>query len=298
MANQSHLNAEHTSVDCYLSTLSAIADCIGNICPEVGGLYGNRLNRHRARVAFDSSPQILEQSCIGVQAELKECAARAAEFLGQRVGALRSALVAQERNVRILAERQGFHATRLHQLAGTMGTTELPVDAEESRQILELQAAGLLSYADNMKAEIESLLARIQGELGLSERQIHEAGITDPITGLTNRREMERCIEARKVAHESPVLLQFHLTGAINDEVIRQVAAKLSAMFRPQDVVSRWSDTDFLVLFEGARGIAQARGERIVPWIAGRYLVDGEVIDIGVEVWLMHPELVAQAPSI
>ena len=289
------LDSKDPALGSYLSALSAIADCIGSICPEIGALYRNRLTRYRARVAFDSSPQAVERNCTLVQAELRECASRAAEFVQEQAAALRSAFAIQERTVRTLALKQNVHARRLSEIAASLGTAEVPADVEESQQMLAVHAAGLLSYADQMKAETESLLARMQQEMENIERRVAEADITDPVTGLLNRREMERRIEARKRAGELPVLLQFHLSGAVTDEVARQAAARLNAMFRPQDLVSRWSDTDFLVLFEGAAAIAQARGERIVPWIAGPYLVNREPVDIGVEVWLMHPQLVAQS---
>ncbi len=88
-----------------------------------------------------------------------------------------------------------------------------------------------------------------------------ECEVTDPLTGLMNRREMERQIESRRAAGVPPVLLQFQLSGEINDQVAKQVAARLGSQFRHKDFVSRWTDTDFLVLFQGPLEIALgARG--------------------------------------
>ena len=39
-------------------------------------------------------------------------------------------------------------------------------------------------------------------------------------------------------------------------------------------MISRWSERQFLVLFKGRAETARARGEQIMPWIAGRYLLD------------------------
>ena len=109
-----------------------------------------------------------------------------------------------------------------------------------------------------------------------------------------NRREMERQIESRRTAGTPPVLLQFQLSGEICDQVAKQVAARLGSQFRHKDFVSRWTDTDFMVLFQGPIEIAQARAEQIVPWVAGKYLLDdGNSVQIGVEVRLAQGELVA-----
>jgi GGDEF domain-containing protein len=134
----------------------------------------------------------------------------------------------------------------------------------------------------------------MQREMDAVAVRIKEAEVTDPLTGLMNRREMERQIEARKAAGHRPVLLQFQLTGAITDEITKQVSARLGSHFRHKDFICRWTSTEFLVLFQGPPEIAQMRAEQIVPWVSGRYLLDnGESVQIGVEVRLAQAELVA-----
>jgi hypothetical protein len=49
--------------------------------------------------------------------------------------------------------------------------------------------------------------------------------------------------------------------------------------------VSRWTDTDFLVLFQGPPEVAEARARQILPWIGGKYLLDsGETVQIAAQV--------------
>src|SRR5271168_4070448 len=49
--------ALHAIVHSYLSTLLAVAECLGSACPPVGGPYQHRLNRLGKRLAFDSSSE-------------------------------------------------------------------------------------------------------------------------------------------------------------------------------------------------------------------------------------------------
>ena len=49
---------------------------------------------------------------------------------------------------------------------------------------------------------------------------------------------------------------------------------RLGSQFRHKDFVCRWTDTEFLVLFQGPAEIAQIAPEQIVPWVAGRYLLE------------------------
>ena len=75
---------------------------------------------------------------------------------------------------------------------------------------------------------------------------------------------------------------------------MRQAAARLSSQFRHRDLICRWSECEFLVLFHSTREIANARTEQITPWIAGKYPLDnGEILEIHVEAGLVAPNLLA-----
>lgn len=288
------LHALHTAVDCYLSLVLAMASCLSDACPEIGGLYRHRLTRLRSRLAFDSSPGAMEESARAVEAELKEYAAKAFGYMERHGLELKAAVSSLEEIVRSLAQRQDFYGARLRQFAAEMELAAYPADAGHLQEVVAMQVAGLLSCVESMSHETHSLVTRMHNELTAVEQRLRDAAVTDPLTGMMNRREMERQIESRKAAGEVPVLLQFQLSGEINDEVAKQVAARLGSQFRHKDFVSRWSDTEFMVLFQGPVEIAQMRAEQIVPWVAGRYLLDnGDSVQLEVEVRLTQPELVA-----
>jgi GGDEF domain-containing protein len=288
------LHALHTAVNCYLATLLDTANCVGASCPEIGGLYRHRLTRLRSRLAFDSSPDAMEGSTASVEAELKEFASKASLYVAQHGVELRSAIATLEDIVRSLTHRHDFYAARLRQFAAQMESATYPTDPELLQETVGLQVVGLLSCIESMSHETQSLVIRMRNELGAVEQRLKESEVTDPLTGLMNRREMERQIESRKAAGSPLVLLHFQLCGDVSTEVMQQVGSRLGSQFRHKDFVCRWTDTDFLVLFQGPQEIAQMRADQIKPWVAGRYLLDnGESVQIGVEVHLTQPELVA-----
>jgi len=288
------VNVLHAAVDCYLSSLQAMAKCVGDTCPEIGGLYRHRISRLRSRLAFDSSPAAMEESTRAIEEELNEYAAKASAFVEQHGIELKTTIRGLEEIVRSLAQRQEFYGARLRQFAAQMRTTTYPVEAEHLQEAVALQAAGLLSCVESMNHEAHSLVTRMHQQLAAVEQRLKAAEVTDPLTGLMNRREMERHIEARKAAGEPVVLVKFQISGEVNHEVSRQVAGRLASQFRHKDFISRWTDTEFMVLFQGPVETAQARTEQILPWVSGRYLLDsGENVHIGVEAHLMQPELVA-----
>ena len=236
----------------------------------------------------------MEESCGAVEQGLKEYAQRASGYVARHRLELNAALAALQDILKSLAHRQDFYSARLRQFASQMEATQYPTESEQLQEVVALQVIGLLSCVESMAHETQSLLTRMHHELESVEVRVKEAEVTDPLTGLMNRREMERQIETRKAAGNPPVLLHFQLTGEVNDEVMKQVAARLGSHFRHKDFIARWTSTEFLVLFQGPPEIAQMRVEQIVPWVAGRYLLDnGDSAQVSIEGRLAQPELVA-----
>src|SRR5271170_3727083 len=91
MPEDLNLRALHRAVNCYYETLRVIANCVGEACPPIGSVYRHRLNRLRARLAFDSSTEALQESCATVEKELDDYAVRAASYLEKHATELRSA---------------------------------------------------------------------------------------------------------------------------------------------------------------------------------------------------------------
>jgi GGDEF domain-containing protein len=289
MPPQDLLTSLHAAVNCYLSALEATAHALAEACPPIGKPYGQRLSRLRARLAFDSSAGKIEESCAVTAQELKDYAERAAAYVEQNRAELRRTVTLLEEMVRAQAQRQEFYGERLRRLAKQM---------EKPGESAGVPAAGLLSCVESMSHESQSRLKKMRDEMAQMETRLAGIEITDPVTGLLNRREMERLIAAAKARGETPVLLRFEcrqgFPGAdppgenLPHEVARQVGERLGSQFRHNDLISRWSERQFLVLFKGREQTARMRGEQILPWIAGPYqLDDGTAMEVAAQVWLV-----------
>lgn len=288
------LNVPPNVANCYLATLAAIADCLGAACPEVGGPYNERLTRLRSRLAFDSSAEAIAESQELVERELKEYSRRASSYVAAYSVEMQRAVDAMESIVKSLAQRQEFYGARLRQFAAQIETTALPTDPDHLADVVSLQAAGLLGCVESMGNDSHSLVARMRAELASVAQRLKEAEVTDRVTGLMNRGEMERQIASRRLAGEEPVVVVFELSGDLRDEVAQQVASRLSSQFRHQDLICRWDEFEFLVLFRGNAELAQARAEQVVPWITGKYpLDDGGFVEIRAEAGLVAPRFLA-----
>ena len=295
MSEDNPLQTLHSTVHCYLKTLQVVADSLALACPPVGGPYRQRLSRLRARLAFDSSTNAIEGSSAVMARELKEYAGKAWGYVEQHRAELRRAINGLEDIARTLTQRQDFYGERLRQFARQMEAapnsvnTENPADAAASSEQVALQAAGLLSCVDSLSHESHSLLKRMRDEMARVEKRLADAEITDPVTGLMNRSEMERCLDAILGRGESTVLLLFEFRDVLPDEVAQQVGARLGLQFRHNDLIARWSERQFLVLFRGSAETARSRAHQVAAWLVGPYLVaSGASVETVVEARLLE----------
>ena len=110
------------------------------------------------------------------------------------------------------------------------------------------------------------------GERKLAEQRAYELSTRDVLTGLVNRRSLIQQLEHavasadRQQGEFALLFLDLDKFKGINDtlghdvgdELLRQVAARLTAAVRVSDVVARLGGVEFVVLVEGAAAAANA----------------------------------------
>jgi GGDEF domain-containing protein len=137
--------------------------------------------------------------------------------------------------------------------------------------------ASLLRTAKLFEAKRRELTERLTAERERLEEQV----LVDPLTGLANRagllRRLGEAIAGSDRPELAPAVLfcdldHFKLVNdahghQVGDEVLREVASRLSAVFRLGDVVGRIGGDEFVVVIDrsrGARGDAVRLGGRVV----------------------------------
>lgn len=147
-----------------------------------------------------------------------------------------------------------------------------------------------------------STIQAIQGEME-SRRQ----SVTDPLTGLTNRRGLEEAFDALHATGQRPSLFYLDLDGfkQVNDRlghgtgdiVLREVARRLRGAVGPDETVCRLGGDEFLVLAARIdRRAAQRLGERIIAAIAAPFEIDDNIsAKIGISIGIAEdgPNLAA-----
>jgi diguanylate cyclase (GGDEF)-like protein len=147
-------------------------------------------------------------------------------------------------------------------VALTRNNLELVAKTEELSTLYQDLRVQRLQDLERINAELEQEVA----ERKLAEARAHELSIRDPLTGLVNRRSLIQQLEhavAYAERHHSEFALLFidldqfkcindTLGHDAGDELLRQLAARLSGAVRVSDVVARLGGDEFVVLLEGA----------------------------------------------
>jgi diguanylate cyclase (GGDEF)-like protein len=161
---------------------------------------------------------------------------------------------------------------------------------------------------------LEQLVAERTRELETAYIQIEQASLTDPLTGLRNRRYLEQTIDAdlevssRGGVERDLVILMVDLDHfksvndqyghAAGDAVLIQLAQVLQQTFRASDHIVRWGGEEFLIVarfVDGSR--AGELAEKLRAAVAEHEFVlpDGAVLhrtcSIGVAVWPLPPNV-------
>lgn len=131
-------------------------------------------------------------------------------------------------------------------------------------------------------------------------RMMESAALSDPLTGIANRRGIERALETQTAASVprpwALILLDMDHFKMVNDErghvfgdrVLQNVVNAIRPNLRGGDVIGRWGGDEFLVISPGAPAAeAEALAERLRQAVAGLPEDDsgGVTISAGIALW-------------
>ncbi len=175
-------------------------------------------------------------------------------------------------------------------------------EADFAATDLTVELLYLVEAKNAVMEELKGLNLRLQGAKVAAEEQ----ALTDPLTGLRNRRAADLRLEMLCAGHRafSVMLMDLDFFKAVNDSlghaagdhVLREVARVLRDQTRAEDCVARTGGDEFLIIFPGLADPALLRqiASRIIARITRPIPYDGQECrvsaSIGIALSSMYPE--------
>lgn len=281
------------ALECYLSSLLEIAETIEAIAPEIAPSFREPVLSLRSSLAADPSPEALEQSRLALQEimySFRDKARLQNESLARDLNQTLSMVTRTEdssagRNIQYVERMVDF----VDRLESAVRSGDLPR--------LASQTADLREFAQSIELDSRDDFAQLRKKMIEIQHRLHEVELLaslDPLTSVANRRDLDRELAARiKAGHEFCVLL-FDLNGfkeindqfghLFGDEVLKQLAARLSSQVRARDYVCRWGGDEFVAILACDLPVAESRCRQIAKRLDGPYHVVGPGREARVEI--------------
>lgn len=153
----------------------------------------------------------------------------------------------------------------------------------------------LLVYLYSIYESSDYIIGQFE-ELLMVRRELDFAASHDPLTGLLNRRGLDRVLDEAGESGEALGLLLLDLDGfkLINDrhghqagdDLLKQVAMRLKGVVRPGDIVARLGGDEFALLVRGVEdAVALSEvADRAVSVVMAPVLLMGQFVTVGASV--------------
>ncbi|MBZ5631515.1 MAG: GGDEF domain-containing protein [Acidobacteriia bacterium] len=276
------------ALDSYHAAVDTVGEAAAEACPPAGEDLQSGLSRLSAALTKPVSADEIVETTRAIQNELKSWAEHASHLFRQSTGEIQDVLLMAGTAAQQVDERDKRYAKRLTEFGERLHATSRLGDLVAIRQSVGQHTADLKSYVTQMAKESEGTIAQLRAQIAVYESKLEEmeqVASQDPLTGLSNRRKVERHMETRIRAAQVFSIISLDLNGfkqlndtyghLAGDDLLKQFATELQSLFRSHDVVARVGGDEFIVLVDGDLSVAGARLERIRRWVNGNYAVKG-----------------------
>ncbi|MBV8051710.1 MAG: GGDEF domain-containing protein [Acidobacteriaceae bacterium] len=276
----------YVTLESYRTTLRAAGAAGARACPGVSSDFQAALIRLAEVLEGDLTTSVLTETGAHASREICAWGDRAVEYLNAKTAEIKELLVMLARTTASVGERDNRYAGHFNQFTTRLRSISNLDDLTQIRASLVQQAAELKTYVDHMQEESHKLVATLQTEVNAYEtklKEVEELALRDPLTGLSNRRNMEERIETRIKRGQTfcVVMLDLNQFKQVNDQhghiagdiLLQQFAQELRSSMRSSDVVGRWGGDEFLLVLDADAAGARAQVGRLQKWVFGNYTI-------------------------
>jgi len=253
-------------------------------CATIGDEMKHSLAGFEATLAGNLTPALIAQIQSNVEKELSKWGGRTSDYFKAKASEVKELLIVLAKTAESVGERDHRYATRFTELTTQLRTIANLEDIAQVRSSLVQRANELKSYVDQMAQESKKSVAQLQAEVSTYEtklKAVEELALRDPLTGLSNRRNVEERLEWR-ITHQQQfclIILDLNNFKMVNDthghlagdSLLKQFAQELRGSIRSTDLVGRWSGDEFVIVLDCDLPAAKSQIERMEKWVFGEY---------------------------
>jgi len=273
-----------STLEAYRAALLAMGNAGLQACPPAGESLQQSLKQLHAQLTAVSSQNIVAETEEKVGAELRSWGERAEGYYRDRTNDVKEIMTIVAKAAGDVGERDARYGKQFQDLTARLQESAKLQDVTSIRESLRHNVLDLTKCVAKMREDGEESIGQLRAQITKYEARLEEVELLatqDALTGLANRRKVERQIELRGKESRRFCVIYLDLNGfkqvndlhghLAGDDLLRQVARELKAVFRPTDLVGRWGGDEFIVLVDGDLKEAEARLKRIEKWVYGEY---------------------------
>ncbi|MEO8659972.1 MAG: GGDEF domain-containing protein [Bryobacteraceae bacterium] len=246
-------------------------------------MYAGLLQLHE-QLAHSGSAKKLAEINGEAERELQQWSERSADYLKLKASEVKELMLLLARTAETVAARDQTYG---QEFSGFSEQLEAVADLEDLSKIrvsLKRSVSDLNNCVERLNRDSQQAVAQLKAELSTAQARLEQSekiAVSDALTGLANRRKVELELEARcgERKQHCVILLDLNEFKQINDkyghsagdDVLKQFADELKAVFRPTDTVGRWGGDEFVVILDCDLAKAKSQLPRLAEWVFGEY---------------------------
>jgi diguanylate cyclase (GGDEF)-like protein len=297
-----YLEVDHSGVlkstlDSYRAAVAATSTFGSQASPCLGPEFVQSLTSLAESLAADPTAEAVAETEQRFETELQQAGERASDYLKQKTTEIKELIVVIASTAEAMGERDHRYSAQFHDFSARLQAIANLDDLTKIRQSLVQSAQELKSYVDQMARETQECVKQLRTELSASrarEEATERLASRDPLTGLGNRRRVEMELEHYEEQKKLFCIMMFDVNGfkqindglghVAGDQVLKQFATELKAVFRPTDFIGRWGGDEFVAILDCELKQAESQIARIRQWVFGEYeiVVGGVARKVGV----------------
>jgi diguanylate cyclase (GGDEF)-like protein len=268
------------------ATLKAVEYQIFPLFPEAAAYCLEDWRQVSKTMDVDIELEVLASTPRLVERVLFNFARESRRLQWQEMTAVKEVISSVGRAFEKMQIGQSGHSGRITALSSSLDAVAAVDDPAEMRSQLARLAVDLRDCTRQLAAETQQVIAEMEGEISHFRSRLaaaEEAASTDPLTGLANRRELDRRIAAYIDKDKQFSVLMFDIDEfkSVNDRfghdagdaLLCQFGRILTEQVRPADLVARWGGDEFVAILKCPLHEALQRVRQISDKLAAAHTV-------------------------